>query len=372
MATIRQKGSKLQVVIRITGAPQESRYFPSDALEEARAWAQAREAAIGTRRRTKTSLPPLPTPKTKRKLQATSGEADTPNPKGPQGDYSMTLKEALLRYELEVTPTKKSARTERTRIKKWLADSQASWELTDLDTSHFTEWRRAQEAMPTQWGQRSPSTIRSDLYLISALYRHARSEWNMPNLMNPVEGVKMPKQRRGRDVRLTEDQKAILLSVCCQSRRAKWLPYMVKLAMVTAMRQGELREQCRWETWKGRTLTLEDTKNGDRRHVPLSNAAIATITEWWEVSGKPTKGLMFPYGRVRVRDAWRKVQRFIRQNHPDFPAFTFHDLRHVAATDLAKKLHNVLELSAVTGHKSVQMLKRYYNPNPEELASRLD
>lgn len=50
----------------------------------------------------------------------------------------------------------------------------------------------------------------------------------------------------------------------------------------------------------------------------------------------------------------------------------FHDTRHEAATRLSKKLSNVLELSAVTGHRSLQSLKRYYNPTASELAAKLD
>jgi integrase len=51
--------------------------------------------------------------------------------------------------------------------------------------------------------------------------------------------------------------------------------------------------------------------------------------------------------------------------------FHFHDLRHMAITRMAEKLPNLIELSAVSGHKSLTMLKRYYHPNPEQLAEKL-
>jgi hypothetical protein len=38
---------------------------------------------------------------------------------------------------------------------------------------------------------------------------------------------------------------------------------------------------------------------------------------------------------------------------------------------MAERLPNVIELSAVSGHKSLAMLKRYYHPNPEALAEKL-
>ena len=49
----------------------------------------------------------------------------------------------------------------------------------------------------------------------------------------------------------------------------------------------------------------------------------------------------------------------------------FHDSRHEAATRLSAKLANVLELSAVTGHRSLKSLKRYYNPTPADIANKL-
>jgi integrase len=51
--------------------------------------------------------------------------------------------------------------------------------------------------------------------------------------------------------------------------------------------------------------------------------------------------------------------------------FRFHDLRHEAATRLSERLSNVLELGAVTGHKDLKMLKRYYNPRASDLARKL-
>lgn len=49
----------------------------------------------------------------------------------------------------------------------------------------------------------------------------------------------------------------------------------------------------------------------------------------------------------------------------------FHDLRHKAASRLAEKLPNIIELAAVTGHEDVQMLKWYYHPRAEDLARKL-
>jgi integrase len=49
----------------------------------------------------------------------------------------------------------------------------------------------------------------------------------------------------------------------------------------------------------------------------------------------------------------------------------FHDLRHTATSRLAERLPNVIELASVTGHQTIQMLKRYYHPKAEVLAQKL-
>ena len=49
----------------------------------------------------------------------------------------------------------------------------------------------------------------------------------------------------------------------------------------------------------------------------------------------------------------------------------FHDLRRTAITRMAEKLPNVIELAAVSGHKSLMVLKRYYHPKAHDLAMKL-
>ncbi len=55
----------------------------------------------------------------------------------------------------------------------------------------------------------------------------------------------------------------------------------------------------------------------------------------------------------------------------DLGDWHFHDLRHMAITRLAEKLPNLIELSAVSGHRSLAMLKRYYHPDPVMLANKI-
>ena len=59
---------------------------------------------------------------------------------------------------------------------------------------------------------------------------------------------------------------------------------------------------------------------------------------------------------------------------PD-PAFlvdlTFHDLRHEATSRFFEKGLNPMQVAAITGHKTLQMLKRYTHLKAEDLAEML-
>jgi integrase len=48
-----------------------------------------------------------------------------------------------------------------------------------------------------------------------------------------------------------------------------------------------------------------------------------------------------------------------------------HDLRHEATTRFFELGLNIMEVSAITGHKDLQMLKRYTHLKAEDLALKL-
>ena len=50
---------------------------------------------------------------------------------------------------------------------------------------------------------------------------------------------------------------------------------------------------------------------------------------------------------------------------------TFHDLRHDALTQMARLGLNILELRAISGHTSANMLQRYVNIDLADLAKKL-
>ncbi|EPS2280435.1 tyrosine-type recombinase/integrase, partial [Pseudomonas aeruginosa] len=54
------------------------------------------------------------------------------------------------------------------------------------------------------------------------------------------------------------------------------------------------------------------------------------------------------------------------------PDLRFHDLRHEAVSRLVEGGLSDQEVSAISGHKSMQMLKRYTHLRAEDLVGKLD
>ncbi|CAG9266461.1 hypothetical protein BCEP4_410038 [Burkholderia cepacia] len=55
----------------------------------------------------------------------------------------------------------------------------------------------------------------------------------------------------------------------------------------------------------------------------------------------------------------------------DMKDLKFHDLRHEGISRLFEKGFNMMEVAAISGHKILQMLKRYTHLGPRSLLVRL-
>jgi integrase len=198
-----------------------------------------------------------------------------------------------------------------------------------------------------------------ELTLISHLYFIARAEWGFEDLDNPVRYIRKPKLPKGRARRVSDYEINLLIN----NTDSLDLPFIIKLAIETGMRRGEIAS-VRWVDVdiQKRIIYLWDTKNGENRQVPLSSRAISTLESIPKREDERLFGMTahaISYAFIR---ACKRVKLY---------DLHFHDIRHEATTRLSEKLPNILELSSVTGHKDLRMLKRYYHPKAEELALKL-
>ncbi len=132
---------------------------------------------------------------------------------------------------------------------------------------------------------------------------------------------------------------------------------------------------------KKRTVTLLDTKNGEKRTVPLSSEAVRILSgiprridgKVWDLFSPQTVAVAWRRAVSRARDSYEKECEE-KKAKPD-PGFlvdlTFHDLRHEATSRFFEKGLNPMQVAAITGHKTLQMLKRYTHLKAEDLAELL-
>jgi integrase len=326
MASFSYRGNRWQVRVRRKGHPTETRSFAT--RQDAEKWARALEADMD------------------RGVYAPVGEAQR-----------ITLGDLIERYLIEVTPTLKGAKEDTIRLRAMMRHPMCKLVLTAVTPTKVAKFR------DERLQQVSSSTVIRDLACLSAIISHARREWSI-NIENPVSRVRKPSAAAGRDRVLTRAEEARLLDALRpMGRRSPWLYPLVILALETAMRRGELLA-LRWEdiSLAKRTATLHDTKNGEGRVVPLSSRAVEVL----QALPRSITGQVIPMTPFAVCAAFERAM--VRAG---IEGLRFHDLRHTAITRMAAKLPNVIELAAVSGHKSLRMLQRYYHPRAEDLAQKL-
>ena len=265
------------------------------------------------------------------------------------------LSEALDRYEREISPPKKGHRREKTRISVWKTHPLAKRFLASIRGSDMASYR--DERMKAGYGS---NTIRLELAIISHLFEIARKEWGMEGLHNPVKSIRMPSPPAGRDRRLHPGELEKLLE--CLSEEMNQL---VRFALETAMRRGEIAGMT-WEMvdLKKRTVTLPETKNGQKRIVPLSSLAVAILKE--RMNTRRIDGKVWDVGLDAISQDFAKACR-----NAGISGLHFHDLRHEATSRLFEKGFDTMEVRTITGHKTLQMLARYTHLRVEDLVERM-
>lgn len=328
MASIRNRNGKWQVRINRQGFPSTTKTFNSRSLAER--WSRQIENEI------------------KNGTYQNANQA-----------RATKFKDAIQRYLDEVTLKSKSIKEDSYRLKAMMRHWIGSLTLVEINQFKVIKFRdeRLEEV--------SAGTVIRDLAYISSIINHARREWGY-EITNPIPLVKKPPSPPGRNRILSEDEINRLFEACKPRVRNgnPWILPIVQFAYETAMRRSEILGL----TWDCVDLTkrvaiLHVTKNGDSRKVPLSSKAIEIL----ETLPKKLTNKIFPISHANFTSHFERVR-----NAANIQNLHFHDLRHMAITRMAKKLPNVIELSSVSGHRSLKMLQRYYHPDAEELAKKLD
>lgn len=319
MASIRKRGDSWRVELYRDGT-RESSTFPTK--QQAAAWAHQREAELG-------------------------GE------KLPEH----TVKEALKRYAREVSPTHKGEQWEIARLGMMMRDEIALVRLPALRKEHVAGWKRR------RLEKVSGASVRREMTLLLQVLEEARREWGWLHV-NPGKDVKKPPSPPSRKRRVSQDEIDRAVLACGVSElEAETASQRVGLAFLlaieTAMRAGEI-VGLTWDKVRPKSVVLPETKNGDRREVPLSARAREIMAAL-----PRDRATCFDLDAKSRDTLWRRAR-----DAAELRDLHFHDSRSEAIWRLSKKL-DVLELARVIGHRDIKSLMIYYETSADELADRL-
>lgn len=295
------------------------------------------------------------------KIQAQAWAVETEQNLDPEGLVKgKTLGDAFIRYRDEISPNKKSYRTEFNRLNKFSRDPIAQLPLAEIRQHHFDTW------IESSLTKIKSSSVNRDLNLLSALFEQAkRWRWTKEN---PIRGIRRPKNPQPRDRRISDKEiEKILDALGFDGELVTTTRHIIAVAFLfaleTAMRQGEI-----WGLdWSDvylnqKFVRLHETKNGTKRDVPLSKEAVRLLT----LLNPKEEGKVFNSNQESSGVIFRRALQLAQ-----IEGLTFHDTRHEAITRLAKKLQ-ILDLARAIGHRDPRSLMVYFNATAEEIAEQLD
>ncbi len=267
-----------------------------------------------------------------------------------------TVADLVDRYIEEILPRKPRSYREGYRQLRWWKDQIGSYTLAATTPALISEYREKLSQGKTRSGTgRKPATVNRYMAALGHAFTVAVKEWGWVEA-NPVHKLSKLKEPRGRVRFLSDEERERLLEACGGSPDSR-LFLVVVLAISTGARKGELL-RLRWPDidLKRGVAVLHQTKNDERRALPLTGLALAVLTERSKVRRLDTD-LVFANSEgqpIFPRKAWEDALRAA-----EIEDFRFHDLRHSAASYLAMSGATLAEIAEVLGHKTLAMVKRY-------------
>ena len=324
MASIRKQGKVWQAVIRRKGIKTISKSFPKKIL--AQDWVRMTEEQLY------------------RDAYVSTVASQT------------TLKSVLERYRDEITPRKKSIKSETLRINRLIIY------FGDITIQDFTA-QRIIDFVDHRLNEVLSDSVRKELNILSVAVDAAIALWGLGLTVNPVHTarniLKVTKtldQGNKRTRRPTQNELSMLYE-----RLPNKMALMVEYAIETGMRRGEIAKQ-RAEHRKGNILLIPETKTDKPRTIPLSKRAVEIL----DSLDNRADGFVWGYAPDVVSSLFYKAC-----NQIGIVDLRFHDLRHEAASRFFEKGLSIAEVALITG-QSFAILQRYTHLRAEDIVNKLD
>ncbi len=203
-------------------------------------------------------------------------------------------------------------------------------------------------------GEVKPATVNRELATLKSMLSKA-VEWGRLK-ESPTRKIKLLKGITKRLRYLMPDEVQRLLSNCSDH-----LKPIVTVAVHTGMRKGETLS-LRWDQidFEKGIITLVDTKNDQRRYVPMDETVKSTLR------GLERKGDYVFCGLKPGRPlVWIELSFHNALEKSGIDDFRIHDLRHTFASNLIMAGIDLMTVKELLGHKTIEMTLRYAHLAPD-------
>lgn len=242
---------------------------------------------------------------------------------------------------------KPSAKTRELSMMRILDRTFGEKYLHEIDSLQIDRWKMNRRK------QVKPSTTNRELAVLKTFFTKA-IEWGK-SMENPAKRVKLFKGVTQRLRYLMPDEVQRLISNCSDHLRP-----IVIVAVHTGMRKGEILS-LRWEQidFEKGIITLTDTKNDQRRYVPMDETVKSTLREMERKNDYVFCGLKPGRPLVWIELSFHKVLE-----KSGIEDFKIHDLRHTFASNLVMGGVDLVTVKELLGHKTIEMTLRYAHLAP--------
>lgn len=202
----------------------------------------------------------------------------------------------------------------------------------------------------------SASTRNRHLTMLKAMLNKAVAWELLPE--NPAAKIGTLREHGRRTRFLDEEEIERLLQACADGFRP-----IVLTALHSGMRRGEILN-LRWGdvNLQARILTVQRSKSGKKRNIPLDDTLFQTLRE---LPSRFAKGCVFP-SPTNADEPVQEIKRQIRNafRRAGLEGVRFHDLRHTFASHLVMNGVDLKTVQELLGHASLTTTQRYAHLAP--------
>lgn len=298
----------------------------------------------------------------------------------PAESKKHTLSELIERYLEKELPKRKSDHQKFRTHLAWWKKQIGSYYLSAITPAILKDCKEKLETEPDQRAKntekkfRQPATVNRYLATLSIVFSYACNEYGWLD-NNPMLKVRKNKETMGLERFLMPDEIEKLLNACFEyelhTENYNYETYLfILIALSTGARYSEIHK-LKWEhvDFIHRQFYFLNTKNGESRGVPMTNKVYDELLKFQKIRNIRSNYLWITKNGQKLIDMHTRFYKALELSK--IKKCRFHDLRHTVASHIAMNGGSLLDIASVTGHKTMQMVKRYSHLTQKHTAALL-